>query len=130
VPYESVCLEHGKAEPRPQVKYQLVRPEQYSSDPALHELLKMVSAGKIDKAAAQAAAWHISSGMSWQELAGKTIDHVNAPDEPYFNPQSLQLAQAIVAEAHKRAEQAEKAAPAEPGLKLPPKARVPQAASR
>ncbi|MFV0443313.1 MAG: hypothetical protein ACK5Q5_07060 [Planctomycetaceae bacterium] len=106
VTYQSVCLEHGKPEPRPKLTYKLIRPEDYQDNPALHELLKLVSAGQVDKTAAQAAAWHLSSKMSWQELAAKTIDHVNAPDEPYFHPRALYLAQAIVAESHKRAEAA------------------------
>lgn len=129
VTYQSVCLEHGKAEPRPQVKYRLVRPEEYSSNPALHELLKLVASGRIDQQAAQAAAWHLSSGMSWQELAAKQFNHVNAPDEPYFNPQTLYLAQAIVAESEKRAKDAAEQ-PKTEDVKLPPKSRVPQAASR
>lgn len=129
VPYESVCLEHGKAEPRPQVKYRLVRPEEYSSNPALPELLKMVATGRVNKEAAQAAAWHLSSGMSWQQLADKKFNHVNAPDSPYFNPASLFAAQAMVQEAQRRAEEAEQKQ-ADPGLQLPPKSRVPRAASR
>ena len=128
VPYESVCLEHGKAEPRPQVKYRLIRPEEYSADPALAELLKMVATGRINKAAAQAAAWHLSSGMSWQQLANKKFNRVNAPDTPYFHPQALYAAQAIVAEAKKRAENADQQP--QPGVKFPPKSRVSQSTPR
>jgi hypothetical protein len=130
VPYTSVCLEHGKPEPRPQNKYHLVRPEQYSSDPALHELLKLVASGKLEKNAAQAAAWHLASGMSWQELANKKFNHVNAPDSPYFHPNALRLAQMIVAESQKRAAEAQKEGdrPEEP--QPPIKSRVKLQASR
>lgn len=125
VPYQSVCLEHGKAEPRPSITYKVIRPEEYSSDPALGELLKMVAAGRVEKQAAQAAAWHISSGMSWQQLASKAYNHINAPDSPYFQPQTLQLAQLIVAESQSRAAEAAKnPQPKEP--LLPAKSRVPQ----
>ncbi|MEZ6065623.1 MAG: hypothetical protein R3B90_07900 [Planctomycetaceae bacterium] len=44
--------------------------------------------------------------MSWQELANKTFNHVNAPDSPYFNRESLLIGQNIVAEAQKRAKEA------------------------
>ncbi len=129
IPYTSVCLEHGKAEPRPQVKYRLVRPEEFSDDPVLHEVLKLVASGKLDKQAAQAAAWHLASGMSWQELANKKFNHVNAPDSPYFHPASLLAAQSIVAEAQRRAREAAERgdAPAEP---RPIKTRVPVSAQR
>jgi hypothetical protein len=128
VPYSSVCLEHGKAEPRPSITYRLIRPEEYSDDPALAELLKMVAAGRVEKQAAQAAAWHIASGMSWQQLSAKTYNHVNAPDTPYFQPQTLRLAQLIVAESQSRgAEAARTEKPASDPL-LPAKTRVAQPA--
>ncbi len=105
VEYHSVCLEHGKKEPRPQVKYKLVRPEEYSNDPKLHELLKLVGTGKLNKAAAQAAAWHIANGMSWRELANKKYNRLNRPDTPYFHPSALYGAQQIVAEVERRAKE-------------------------
>jgi len=128
VPYSSVCLEHGKAEPRPQVKYRLVRPEEFSNDPVLREVLKLVATGKLDKQAAQAAAWHVANGMSWQELASKTINHVNAPDSPYFSLAALQTAQRIVAEAQRRAHEAE-VVPERPSAP-PVKPRLPETAQR
>ena len=35
VPLTTVCLEHGKAEPRTKMTYKLVKLEEYTSDPAL-----------------------------------------------------------------------------------------------
>lgn len=131
VPYNSVCLEHGKAEPRPSITYKVIRPEEYSSDPALAELLKMVAAGRVEKQAAQAAAWHISSGMSWEQLANKAYHHVNAPDSPYFQPQTLQLAQLVVAESQSRAaELAKQGAQSASAPLLPAKTRVSPGAAR
>jgi hypothetical protein len=123
IPYQSVCLEHGKAEPRPQVKYKLIAPEQYSSDPKVHELLKMVGTGRLNKASAQAAAWHLASGMSWEELASKKYNNLGRPDTPYFHPSALYEAQAIVAEATGRAKAA--AEKGEQPAESPIKSRVP-----
>ena len=114
VSYNSVCLEHGKKPPRPGSNYKLVRPEVYTDNTAVHELLKVVGNGKLNKQAAQAAAWHIANGMSWEQLLAKKFDRALSEDTPYFSQQELAGAQEIVAHARKRAEEAEKAAPQQP----------------
>jgi hypothetical protein len=97
VQFSSVCLEHGKANPTPSMKYKVVRPSDVSDKPELEILLKQIASGKIERGTAQAAAWSIASGKSWQELANEKWDHVGAPDEPYFSQQQLQAAQSLVA---------------------------------
>ncbi len=97
LPYVSVCLEHGKPDPHPRSKY-IVRPaKKFTDDPVLLTLIDMVGTGKLNPAAAQAAAWHLSNGMSWQELAAKKYDRVAAPDTPYFSRAQLLGAQQVVA---------------------------------
>lgn len=107
VPYNSVCLEHGKAEPHPRVEYKLVRVEDYTDNVQLQELIKLVGTGRLDQQSAQAAAWHLANEMSWEQLAAKTYNRIGAPDVPYFAPQQLFAAQEIVAESKRRAENPE-----------------------
>lgn len=107
MPYHSVCLEHGKAEPHPRVRYRLVSVEDYTDDAQLQELIKLVGTGRLNQQSAQAAAWHLANDMSWQELAAKRYNRIGAPDTPYFSRAQLVSAQEIVAAALQRAEEAE-----------------------
>ena len=107
VPYNSVCLEHGKADPHPRVEYKLIPVEEYTDNVQLQELIKLVGTGKLDQQSAQAAAWHLANEMTWEQLAAKKYDRVGAPDAPYFAPPHLYTAQGIVAESKRRAENPE-----------------------
>lgn len=101
-----VCLEHGKKEPRPAIPYKIVPIEQFSSDPVLRELLVAFGKGNADQRAAQAAAWHLTDGLSWDELARKKIERLAGPDEPYFTRRQLDSAAQLVGQArHSAAEQ-------------------------
>lgn len=102
LPLKTVCLEHGKPDPRSSMTYQLVPIEQFSSDSVLAEMLEQFVAGKIDQKAAQAAAWHLANHMSWKELEAKKVKHLGgiAPT-PYFKPAQLTQAQELVANAEK-----------------------------
>lgn len=93
----SVCLEHGKAEPQPRYPYRLDRFSSYSSDPALQSVLESYGRGEISPQVAQAAAWHLSSGLSWERLAAERFDHVVDEDEPFFSPAELRAARQVVA---------------------------------
>lgn len=103
VPYNSVCLEHGKPEPTSRMTYQVVRTEQFSSDPVLHELLKLVSRKQVPSRIAQAAAWHLADDISWQQLAQMTYDRIGVPDTPHFSAAELAAAQGLVASANANA---------------------------
>ncbi len=48
-------------------------------------------------AVAQAAAWHVGNGMSWDDLARKTFDQAAAADTPYFSREQLVAAMQLVA---------------------------------
>jgi hypothetical protein len=91
-----VCLEHGKAEPRPAIPYELKPLEQYSSDPQLKAVLKLLGQGKINQRVAQAAAWHLANHMSWEELISKKLERIAGPDEPYFHPDEIEAAMRLV----------------------------------
>ena len=91
-----VCLEHGKKEPRPSVKYVIKPVEVFSKDPVLKEMLTLFSQNRINQRVAQAAAWHIASKMSWQQLAAKRIKRLGQSDRPYFNQRELFYAVRLV----------------------------------
>ena len=103
VPMTSVCLEHGKANPNSRMTYRLARPSDVSDKPELPELLRMVGQNKIDRGAAQAAAWHIANGMTWDKIAAEKFDHVGRPDEPYFSQDQLAAARMVVADVQAKA---------------------------
>ena len=98
----TVCLEYGKREPSPRIPYQLAALETFSEDPALAVLLEAFGRGEIPLKVAQAAAWNISSGLSWQQLAAEMIDHAGGvPDQRYFSNAELFAAQQVVNRVHK-----------------------------
>ncbi len=93
----TVCLEHGKPEPSPRYPYKLVEVESFSSDPKLALVLERLGRGEFPQKVAQAAAWHLSSGLSWEQLAAEKIDHAGGvPDEAYFSPAQLLAAHQVV----------------------------------
>lgn len=105
VPYQSVCLEHGKKEPHPRSRYGIGRPDDYTQDPQALALLDLIGTQQIDKQVAQAAAWHLFNNMSWQELASKAQEHLGGSGAtPYFTQQELQAALQLVTAAQKKAE--------------------------
>jgi hypothetical protein len=97
----TVCLEHGKKDPNPQVPYEIKPLDTFTSDDNVRQLLTMLGTGKLDQQAAQAAAWHFANGMNWEELANKKIHHTigNRPDEPYFTPDQIRMAMQIASQA-------------------------------
>jgi hypothetical protein len=88
----TVCLEHGKPDPRPNIPYEIVPIEKLTDKPGVKELCQMLGAGQINQRAAQAAAWHLNNNMSWEQLAAKRIKHANGTSEPYFTPQEIRAA--------------------------------------
>ncbi len=91
-----VCLEHGKPDPRPAMEYEIRRLENFTTKPAVRELLELFGSGKIDHRVAQIAAWHLNNEMSWQELAAKEIRRTNGQRYPYFSRQEIHAAIAAV----------------------------------
>jgi len=95
----TVCLEHGKAEPRPYMPYEIKPIEAFTSKPGVRELCTMLGSGRLNQCVAQAAAWHLNNDMSWQELAAKQLRYANGMRRPYFSPQEIQAAMQVAAEA-------------------------------
>jgi hypothetical protein len=102
--FATVCLEYGKPEPSARIPYKIVALESFSRDPRLPVVMAALAGGQVSQKTAQAAAWHIASGLSWDRLAAEMIDHAGgAPDEPYFAPAELAAAHGLVAEAERMA---------------------------
>lgn len=104
VPLNTVCLAHGKPDPRQRMKYRLVKLEDYSNDPVLHETLKLFASGATETEAAQAAVWHLTDKMSWSDLKAKQIERIGLVPVPYFNEKHVDAAQNLVEQARERAQ--------------------------
>ncbi|PQO31773.1 hypothetical protein C5Y97_20415 [Blastopirellula marina] len=89
---QGVCLDHGLEDPDPKIPYELKPIEAYTTKPGVAELCHLLGSGELNQRSAQAAAWHLNNGMSWEELANKRIHHLIGPDTPYFSRQELQVA--------------------------------------
>jgi len=110
----TVCLDHGKAEPRAAIPYEIKPIESYTSKAGVRELCQMFGNGQMNQRVAQAAAWHLNNDMSWQELAAKRVRHVNGASQPYFSPAEIQAGMQIAATAVRTAKEKEKEKPAQP----------------
>ena len=118
LPVSSVCLEHGKPEPMSRMEYKVVPVKEFSTDPVLYQLLRAVAVGRVSKNVAQAAAWHLSSKKSWNELAAMRYKRAgNLPGPPTFSSTELRQADMLVVAAKAKAKEAEEKGevkPAEP----------------
>jgi hypothetical protein len=93
----TVCLEHGKREPAPRIPYRMTALDSCTSDPRLADVMAGLSSGQISQKVAQAAAWHIASGLSWERLAAEAIHMAGGdPDVPFFTPAELVAARRVV----------------------------------
>jgi len=99
-----VCLEHGKGEPRAAVPYEIRPIESFTDKVGVRELCAMLGSGQISQRAAQAAAWHLSDDMSWEQLAAKRLRYANGASQPYFTRQEIQAGMQIAGAAVRTAE--------------------------
>ena len=53
------------------MKYQVVRLKEVNDSPAVEKLCEGLGSGKVSQNVAQAAAWHVANGLTWEELAKK-----------------------------------------------------------
>ena len=103
----TVCLEHGKREPRPKMKYEIKPIEELTDKPEVREVCRMLGYGMLPQRAAQVAAWHLNSNMSWQQLAGKQLHYADGTRSPYFSQQEIRGGMQVVAAAAKLAKERE-----------------------
>jgi len=106
VKVKGVCLEHGKEDPAPRIKYAIKPIESFTDKGEVHEVCKMLARGEISQNIAQAAAWHLMDDLSWNELAAKNRfeSKLTNRTEKWFSPQELVIAGRAVHAAKERAE--------------------------
>ena len=93
----TVCLEYGRREPTPRMPYRLEPLAKVSEDPKLAIVLGGLASGQLTQKVAQAAAWHIASGRTWEQLAAEVIDRAGGdPDVPLFTAADLDAARKAV----------------------------------
>ncbi|HUQ72004.1 MAG TPA: hypothetical protein VM165_20905 [Planctomycetaceae bacterium] len=115
IPLNGVCLQHGKPDPTSRSEYVLIPVENFSDDPVLHHLLAIVGTKQIDPQAAQAAVWHLTDKMSWEQLAAKSTTHVGGlPPTRYFSPAQLEAAYALLNAAKETVKDAPRTTPRKP----------------
>ena len=88
-----VCLEHGKTDPNPRMEYRIVPIEQVNNDPRVSKLCQLLGDGQLQQNTAQAAAWHVANGLSWDQLAAKNrVESRFTGNVRWFNVAELQSA--------------------------------------
>ena len=93
IPTPTVCLEFGKKDPNPRMKYKIVPLETITADPKVAELCNALGRKEIQQPVAQAVAWHVANDISWprlQALPRKVSRYTGI--ELFFSPQQLQMA--------------------------------------
>jgi hypothetical protein len=98
---QCVCLEHGKPDPNPRMKYQIVPIERINNDPRVSAVCEMLGYGRIPQNTAQATAWHLANKLTFEELAMKNrVESKYTGNVRFFNQVELrdafQLSQLIL----------------------------------
>lgn len=88
----TVCLEHGKREPRRHMDYELRPLSDVTDKPEVEMLCELVGSGAVDQDAAQAAVWHYNNGLTWEELANKPYRRPGTRTQPYFSREQMMYA--------------------------------------
>ena len=101
----TLCLNHGKADPNPRMKYKVVRLAEVNDSPVIEEFCKALATGKISQNTAQAAAWHVANGLTWEELVHKPrVISQYTGVEMFFTGFEVQAAMRLTAAATQEAE--------------------------
>lgn len=99
----TVCLEHGKPDPNPKMAYKMIPAEQFTSDPRVIGICKMLGNNLVTQNTAQAAAWHLTDNLSWQQLASKNrVESKYTGNVSFFNRYELRQALMLVSEVSLR----------------------------
>ncbi len=96
---QTVCLEHGKKDPSPKMAYKIVPLEQFTTSAKVKILCESLGLGQVTQNTAQAAAWHLMDGLSWQALAAKNrVESKYTGNVAWFTGMELRTAQTVVSE--------------------------------
>jgi hypothetical protein len=99
-----MCLQFGKPDPNPRVAYDLVPITAVTDKPEVAQICAMLGRGEISQNLAQACAWHLMDGLTWDQLAAlPKVKHLNGTTEPWFSVEELHVAIRVTQEAGRRA---------------------------
>lgn len=97
LPVSTVCLEHGKHDPNPRMKYKIVPLTEVNASPEVNELCRLLADEAVAQNVAQAAAWQIANGLSLDALAAKNRRESQfTGNEKYFTTTELQIASQVI----------------------------------
>ena len=97
-----VCLEHGRPDPNPRMAYRMMPLERFTNDGRVAAVCEALGRGQLTQKTAQAAAWHLTDGLTWEELANKnSVESRYTGNVRWFSPMDLRLAMAAVAHSEK-----------------------------
>lgn len=95
--FQTVCLEHGKPDPVPKMKYKMVPLASVTKDENIRQLCEALGNKLVSQNVAQAAAWHMTDDLSWNELASKNrVESKYTGNVKFFHPRELQVAFGVV----------------------------------
>lgn len=101
---KTVCLEHGKKDPKSYIDYKIQPLENLNADPKIAEMMSMLANDEIAQPVAQAAAWHVTDDKSWAELSVMNrVESMNGYFERFFSHNQLLFAQQVVTVSEQRA---------------------------
>ena len=93
----TVCLEHGKPDPHPRIAYRMIPIEKFTDNPQVVELCRQLGRHEIAQKSAQAAAWHLANGLSWEKLASiNRLESRYLGNIKFFKPTELKRAKEFV----------------------------------
>ncbi len=92
----TVCLDHGRPDPRPAMQYRLEPLVAVSGLKELEKLLCQLGRSPASQHVAQAVAWHFSNGKTWEEMEGMVIRRLARPNRPFFTRDEIEKAKSLV----------------------------------
>jgi hypothetical protein len=103
----TVCLEHGKADPTPKMKYEMRPLSDVTQRKEVQVLCELRGNDAVHPDVLQAATWNLNNDMSWDDLNAKEIRSLSSR-RPYFDSGVLEAARRVVDEAMIVGEQMQK----------------------
>jgi len=101
---KTVCLEHGKPNPRLAINYRVQPLESLTDDAKVAETIRMLAADEVTQNVAQATAWHLTDGLSFEHmLTMNRVERMGGYFERFFSPDELRVAVQVLTEAGRRA---------------------------
>ena len=101
---KTVCLEHGKPDPRSAIEYRVQPLENLADDSKVAETIRMLANDEITQNVAQATTWHLTDDLSFEDmLTMNRVERMGGYYERFFSVDELKLAANVLTEAGRRA---------------------------